>query len=58
LTGFRLFARFRYWRDNPPLTHLVHALAIWAGAVKAPAKKVDPQATMVGLRAMFPGGKI
>lgn len=27
----------RYWQQHPPLQQLLHAIAIWAGAVKPPA---------------------
>jgi hypothetical protein len=26
----------RYWQQHPPMQQLLHAIAIWAGAVKPP----------------------
>ena len=60
LTGARLMARFGYWREHPPQSVMLRALAAWTGVYKPPAARAaQGQAdTMAALRAMFPSGRI
>jgi hypothetical protein len=59
VTGDRLAAFGRYWRQNPPLHMLVQGLSAYFGVWKP-----EPDAAPTGrgsldeLRAMFPGGMI
>jgi hypothetical protein len=56
LTFPRIFARHAYWRENPPASVLLMALAIGFGAWKP--RESAPRDAIATLRGLFPSGRI
>lgn len=56
LTFARIFARHDYWRENPPASVLLAALAVGFGVWEPKRKKPDDAVAV--LRGLFPSGRI
>jgi len=51
----------RFWKRQPPASVLLHAIAIWCGAVKPQAEEAKQPSrsySIAELKALFPDGYI
>jgi len=56
LTFPKILARSRYWRENPPATCLLLAVAIGLGVWKPERRAADDPTA--ALRRLFPSGRL